>query len=88
MAIKRMWQNTWLKAISKKHDLEVGKRVIIHKRAILKDLSYITREVQEATVVKMYPYMFQCKFDNGQLECFRYNEFLGDESTIIFIKKK
>lgn len=87
MRSKRYWQNTWLKSIAIKEGLEVGSEIIIHNRSLLKDNRYYSISRQNAIVLELYDYYFLCKLDDGSKESFRYNEFLGDESVLIVLKK-
>ena len=41
-----MWKNTWLKELAGKYGLEKGKSIIVEERSLLKDYTYITREIQ------------------------------------------
>ena len=40
-----MWKNTWLKELAGKYGLEKGKSIIVEERSLLKDYTYITREI-------------------------------------------
>lgn len=68
--------------------LEVGKEIIIRERSLLKDYSYITRQIRHGVVLEMYPYHFYCQMADGTKESFRYNEFLGYEARLIRLKKE
>lgn len=88
MREKRRWQNTWLREIAAMRGLEVGKEIIIRERSLLKDYSYITRQIRHGVVLEMYPYHFYCQMADGTKESFRYNEFLGYEARLIHLKKE
>ena len=42
-----MWKNTWLKELAGKYGLEKGKSIIVEERSLLKDYTYITREIRQ-----------------------------------------
>ena len=86
MREKRMLQNEWLRGIAIQLGLNVGSEVIIRERSMLKDGSYITRQVRRGVVLKLYPYHFYCCMADGTKESFRYNEFLGYEARLIRLK--
>ena len=65
-----------------------GQEIIIRERSLLKDYSYVTREIRCGTVLALYPYHFLCQMADGTKESFRYNEFLGREARLIRIKKE
>ena len=80
MKERRMWKNTWLKELAGKYGLEKGKSIIVEERSLLKDYTYITREIRHGVVLELYPHHFYCQMENGRRESFRYNEFLGHEA--------
>lgn len=88
MEEKRMLRNNMLRETAILEGLTVGSEVIIRERSILKDGSYITRKIRRGTVCKLYPYHFYCRMASGQMESFRYNEFLGWEARLIRLKGK
>ena len=47
MKERRMWKNTWLKELAGKYGLEKGKSIIVEERSLLKDYTYITREIRQ-----------------------------------------
>ena len=83
----RMWRNTWLREIALQKGLHVGSEIIIRERALLKDYTYITRQIRHGVVLEMYPFHFCCRMANGRKESFRYNEFLGYEARLIRLKE-
>ena len=85
--MKRLYKNKAMRYVAMDNGLQVGAKVAIHYRALLQNLEYITREIVNAKVIKLYPYMFECETSTGQRECFRYNEFLGDEHTLVVLRK-
>ena len=88
MKERRMWKNTWLKELAIRHGLEKGKKIIVKERSLLKDYTYITREIRHGVVLELYPHHFYCQMENGRRESFRYNEFLGYEARLIHLKEK
>ena len=88
MKEKRRWQNEWLRGIAQKQGLLVGQEIVIRERSLMKDYSYITREIRYGTVLALYPYHFLCQMADGTKESFRYNEFLGREARLIRLKKE
>ena len=87
MREKRMLQNEWLRGIAIQMGLQAGAEVIIRERSMLKDGSYITRQIRKGVVLKLYPYHFYCQMEDGSRESFRYNEFLGYESRLVRLKE-
>ena len=87
MREKRMWQETWLKGIAMEIGLKKGAGVVIRERALLKDYTYITREIRYGVVLELYDHHFYCQMADGSRESFRYNEFLGYEARLIRLKK-
>ena len=81
-----MWKNTWLKELAGKYGLEKGKSIIVEERSLLKDYTYITREIRHGVVLELYPHHFYCQMENGRRESFRYNEFLGHEARLVHLK--
>ena len=88
MKERRMWKNTWLKELAMRHGLEKGKKIIVRERSLLKDYTYITREIRHGVVLELYPHHFYCQMENGRRESFRYNEFLGHEARLIRLREK
>jgi hypothetical protein len=80
---RRMLRNNMLRGAAIAEGLSVGSEIIIRERSILKDGSYITRKIRRGMVCKLYPYHFYCRMADGQMESFRYNEFLGYESRLV-----
>lgn len=68
--------------------MKIGSEIIIRERSLLKDYSYITRQIRFGVVLEMYPYHFYCLMADGTKESFRYNEFLGSEARLIRLKQK
>lgn len=68
--------------------MKIGSEIIIRERSLLKDYSYITRQIRFGVVLEMYPYHFYCRMADGTKESFRYNEFLGSEARLIRLKQK
>lgn len=68
--------------------MKIGSEIIIRERSLLKDYSYITRQIRFGVVLEMYPYHFYCRMADGTKESFRYNEFLGSEARLIRLKEK
>lgn len=87
MKEKRMLQNEWLRGVAVQVGLHVGSEVIIRERSMLKDGSYITRQIRRGVVLQLYPYHFYCRMEDGSKESFRYNEFLGYEARLIRLKE-
>lgn len=87
MKEKRRWQNEWLRGIARKQGLLVGQEIVIRERSLMKDYSYVTREIRYGVVLALYPYHFLCQMADGTKESFRYNEFLGREARLIRLKK-
>ena len=83
-----MWKNTWLKELAGKYGLEKGKSIIVEERSLLKDYTYITREIRHGVVLELYPHHFYCQMENGRRESFRYNEFLGNEARLVHLKEE
>lgn len=83
-----MWKNTWLKELAGRYGLEKGKSVIVEERSLLKDYTYITREIRHGVVLELYPHHFYCQMENGRRESFRYNEFLGHEARLVHLKEE
>ena len=83
-----MWKNTWLKELAGKYGLEKGKSIIVEERSLLKDYTYITREIRHGVVLELYPHHFYCQMENGRSESFRYNEFLGHEARLVHLKEE
>lgn len=83
-----MWKNTWLKELAGKYGLEKGKSIIVEERSLLKDYTYITREIRHGVVLELYPHHFYCRMENGRRESFRYNEFLGHEARLVHLKEE
>lgn len=83
-----MWKNTWLKELAGRYGLEKGKVVIVEERSLLKDYTYITREIRHGVVLELYPHHFYCQMENGRRESFRYNEFLGHEARLVHLKEE
>ena len=88
MKQRRMWKNTWLKELAGKYGLEKGKSIIVEERSLLKDYTYITREIRHGVVLELYPHHFYCQMENGRRESFRYNEFLGHEARLVHLKEE
>lgn len=88
MKERRMWKNTWLKELAGMQGLEKGKKIIVEERSLLRDYTYITREIRHGVVLELYPHHFYCQMENGRRESFRYNEFLGYEARLIHLKGK
>ena len=88
MKERRMWKNTWLKELAGKYGLEKGKSIIVEERSLLKDYTYITREIRHGVVLELYPHHFYCQMENGRRESFRYNEFLGHEARFVHLKEE
>ena len=88
MKEKRMLQNSMLRGAAINAGLAVGCDVIIRERSLLKDGTYITRQIRRGTVRKLYDYHFSCRMADGTLESFRYNELLGWEARLIRVKGK
>ena len=88
MKERRMWKNTWLKELAGKYGLEKGKSIIVEERSLLKDYTYITREIRHGVVLELYPHHFYCQMENGRRESFRYNEFLGHEARLVHLKER
>ncbi|MGN0136577.1 hypothetical protein [Anaerotignum sp.] len=88
MREKRRWQNTWLREIAMQQGMRIGSEITIRERSLLKDYSYITRQIRHGVVLEMYPYHFYCRMSDGTKESFRYNEFLGYEARLIRLKEK
>ncbi len=86
MREKRMLQNSRLRGAAMEAGLAVGTEVMIRERSLLKDGTYITRQIRRGTVMTLYPYHFSCRMADGTLESFRYNELLGWEARLIRIK--
>lgn len=68
--------------------MRIGSEITIRERSLLKDYSYITRQIRHGVVLEMYPYHFYCRMSDGTKESFRYNEFLGYEARLIRLKEK
>ena len=83
-----MWKNTWLKELAGKYGLEKGKSIIVEERSLLKDYTYITREIRHGVVLELYHHHFYCQMENGRRESFRYNEFLGHEARLVHLKEE
>ena len=83
-----MRKNTWLKELAGKYGLEKGKSIIVEERSLLKDYTYITREIRHGVVLELYPHHFYCQMENGRRESFRYNEFLGHEARLVHLKEE
>lgn len=83
-----MWKNTWLKELAGKYGLEKGRAIIVEERSLLKDYTYITREIRHGVVLELYPHHFYCQMENGRRESFRYNEFLGHEARLVHLKEE
>lgn len=83
-----MWKDTWLKELAGRYGLEKGKFVIVEERSLLKDYTYITREIRHGVVLELYPHHFYCQMENGRRESFRYNEFLGHEARLVHLKEE
>lgn len=83
-----MWKNIWLKELAGKYGLEKGKSIIVEERSLLKDYTYITREIRHGVVLELYPHHFYCQMENGRRESFRYNEFLGHEARLVHLKEE
>lgn len=81
-------ENTWLKELAGKYGLEKGKSIIVEERSLLKDYTYITREIRHGVVLELYPHHFYCQMENGRRESFRYNEFLGHEARLVHLKEE
>lgn len=77
-------QNTELRSMAEEQGLQEGNQIVVQERSLLKDCSYITRQVRKGVVLKLYPYHFYCRMADGTRESFRYNELLGDEARRIF----
>ena len=88
MKERRMWKNTWLKELAGKYGLEKGKSIIVEERSLLKDYTYIIREIRHGVVLELYPHHFYCQMENGRRESFRYNEFLGHEARLVHLKEE
>ena len=88
MKERRLWKNTWLKELAGKYGLEKGKSIIVEERSLLKDYTYITREIRHGVVLELYPHHFYCQMENGRRESFRYNEFLGHEARLVHLKEE
>ena len=88
MKERRMWKNTWLKELAGKYGLEKGKSIIVDELSLLKDYTYITREIRDGVVLELYPHHFYCQMENGRRESFRYNEFLGHEARLVHLKEE
>lgn len=57
-----MWKNTWLKELAGKYGLEKGKSIIVEERSLLKDYTYITREIRHGVVLELYPPIFTVRW--------------------------
>ena len=88
MKEKRRFQNKQMKGIAVQMGLQTGSEIIVRERSMLKDCSYITRQVRKGVVLELYDYHFYCCMADGSKESFRYNELLGDEARLIRIKGK
>ena len=88
MKERRMWKNTGMREQAIRHGLEKGKKIIVEERSLLKDYTYITREIRHGIVLELYPHHFYCQMESGRRESFRYNEFLGYEARLIRLKGK
>jgi len=76
-----------LKDAAVERGLEVGCTCRIERRSIAKDGSWILREVEKGTVVGVYASYFIVQIGNHR-ECFRYNEFFGDEHNKVKVRFK
>ena len=83
-----MWKNTWLKELAGKYGLEKGKSIIVEERSLLKDYTYITREIRHGVVLELYPHHFYCQMENGRRESFRFNDFLGQVARLVLLKEE
>lgn len=63
----------------------IGKQVVIRHHSIGQDGKYICREVEHGVVLACYPHIFSVKIGN-HIECFRYHELTGNESTQVRLK--
>ena len=61
-----MWKNTWLKELAGKYGLEKGKSIIVEERSLLKDYTYITREIRHGVVLELYPHHFYCQMETAE----------------------
>jgi hypothetical protein len=75
-----------MKSIAMQNGLKEGVEIDVHERAILKNLTYATREIRCGRVLKLYDHYFYCQMSDGSKESFRYNEFLGNESVKVVFK--
>ena len=87
MREKRRWKNEWLKEFACRKGLREEAAILVRERSVLKDGSYITREKRNGIVLKLYPYHFYCRMEDGKKESFRYNEFLGYESRLVRLRE-
>ena len=71
MKEKRIWKNTQLKGLAMRMGLRQGKSVLVRERSLLKDYTYITREIRCGVVLALYPYHFYCQMEDGTKESLR-----------------
>ena len=83
-----MWKNTWLKELAGKYGLEKGKSIIVEERSLLKDYTYITREIRHGVVLELYPHHFYCQMENGRRESFRYKQQKSVQAWTLFLLRK
>lgn len=88
MGEKRIRKNAQLREAAIEQGMQIGSKIVIRERSLLKDYSYVTREIRYAVVLALYPYHFYCRMADGRKESFRYNEFLGQEARMIRLQKK
>ena len=88
MQERRLWKNVALRSIAISLGLEKGREILVRERSLLKDYTYMTREIRRGVVLELYPYHFYCRMEDGRRESFRYNEFLGYEARLIRLQRK
>ncbi len=65
----------------------VGAEVKVEYSALQKDYTLVTRRVEHGVVTALYPYIFACEI-GGFTVCFRYAEFIFDQSTKVRLRKE
>lgn len=68
----------WLRQEAEKKGLRVGKKVEIEKISSCEGVVR-KRITKSGKVTGLYPYIFVCEC-SGTVECFRYNQFVGNEN--------
>ena len=68
----------WLRKEAAARGLKSGRKVRIERLEKYED-GKTRRYFRSGCVTALHPYIFVCKAD-GITECFRYNEFLGNET--------